>query len=103
MIPKPKYQKVQKKKYPPLFPMGECWGCGCQAGLEIHHIMAGNPNRSLSEQYGLYVSLCRECHTRIQQYKDMAEVQRLKQEGQRRFEAVFREGMFLKIFGRSYL
>lgn len=30
--------------------------------LESHHIYNGNPNRKLSEKYGLKVYLCHYCH-----------------------------------------
>ena len=30
--------------------------------LESHHVYNGNPNRKLSEQYGLKVYLCHYCH-----------------------------------------
>ena len=100
---KPKSVKRKEEKYPCLFPMGECWACGTITGLTTHHIFAGNPNRSLSEKYGLYVSLCIVCHTRIQLYKSVTEVERLKQEAQRRFEKVYGHDKFLEVFHKNYL
>ena len=40
----------------------ECYFCGSQSGLESHHVYNGNPNRTLSEKYGLKVWMCREHH-----------------------------------------
>ena len=41
---------------------GECWLCGRWRDLDKHHIFGG-ANRLKSEKYGLYVYLCRGCHT----------------------------------------
>ena len=40
----------------------ECYFCGSQNWLESHHVFNGNPNRTLSEKYGLKVWLCHEHH-----------------------------------------
>ena len=40
----------------------ECYFCGSQNWLEEHHVYNGNPNRTLSEKYGLKVWMCREHH-----------------------------------------
>lgn len=40
----------------------ECYFCGSQNWLESHHVFNGNPNRSLSEKYGLKVWLCHAHH-----------------------------------------
>ncbi|MFQ7878010.1 hypothetical protein [Enterocloster sp.] len=37
--------------------------CGRGGKLHKHHIFGGNPNREHSEQYGLTVHLCPDCHT----------------------------------------
>lgn len=39
-----------------------CFLCGSRILLEKHHIFGG-ANRKLSESDGLYVMLCRPCHT----------------------------------------
>lgn len=41
--------------------MDNCFLCGKHAFLEKHHIFGG-PNRKLSEQDGLFVYLCHQCH-----------------------------------------
>jgi len=40
----------------------KCFYCGSQYFLEEHHCFDGNPNRKLSEKYGLKVWLCHNCH-----------------------------------------
>ena len=40
----------------------ECYFCGTVILLEEHHVFNGNPNRSLSEKYGLKVWLCHAHH-----------------------------------------
>lgn len=40
----------------------ECFMCGSHHWLEEHHIFSGNPNRKLSERYGLKVYLCHNHH-----------------------------------------
>jgi hypothetical protein len=100
---KPQHKKPRTKKYRPLFPLGFCWGCHCEYGLERHHLYGGNPDRRLSEQYGLYVSLCTECHRNVTDELDRELCTRLKQEGQRRFEAVWGHEKWMKIFQKNYL
>ena len=40
----------------------QCYFCDSQIWLEEHHVFNGNPNRTLSEKYGLKVWLCHEHH-----------------------------------------
>lgn len=42
---------------------GTCYVCRRQA-CDMHHVMHG-PDKSLSEEYGLMVPLCRECHNNV--------------------------------------
>lgn len=112
-LPKPKYSKIRKHKFPPLFDLGFCWGCHWKfseynyRNLSRHHLYQGNPDRSHSEQYGLYVDLCGfgsvDCHLSVTDEKDQKLITYLQQEGQRRFEAVYGKGEFERIFGRNYL
>ena len=39
-----------------------CYICGSERWLECHHVYGGNPNRKLSERYGLKVWLCHWHH-----------------------------------------
>lgn len=103
MYPKPSYKKPRKKKWPPLFELGFCWGCLCTISLERHHLYGGNPDRSHSEQYGLYVGLCHDCHRSVTDELDKELIVRLKREGQKRFEGVHGHDLWMQVFGRNYL
>lgn len=41
---------------------GECFLCGIYGYGEDHHIFGGNPNRRNSDEDGLIVFLCPQCH-----------------------------------------
>ena len=65
-----------------------------------HHCICGMSNRKLSDKYHLVVPLCWECHDNIhQKNEDRRYLEVLAQE---RFEQVYPEENFLKIFGRNY-
>ncbi len=61
----PKEETKKKKMSHPASILGSrkgrCYLCGRYTQTEEHHIFGG-PNRTLSEQYGLKVDLCLECH-----------------------------------------
>ena len=60
----------------------------------------------LSEQYGLKVDLCLECHRfgKHAVHKDHAVMDELHRQGQEAFESqVGSRKEFMKIFGRNYL
>jgi hypothetical protein len=75
-----------------------------RTGLEEHHIFGG-PNRSLSEEYGLKVYLCRQHHIYgLEAVHQNAEIRRqLQAAGQRAFEEFYPEESFLDKFGRNYI
>ena len=74
--------------------------------LEEHHIFGGNPNRRLSEKYGLKVYLCPEHHrtsTEAVHRPDRNWNQRMLQIiGQKYFEEAHPELDFVKLFGKNY-
>lgn len=39
-----------------------CFFCGKDDGCEKHHVFFGTANRKLSDEDGLWVWLCSECH-----------------------------------------
>lgn len=43
---------------------GVCFMCGRYGPTEVHHIFGGVANRKLSEQDGIWVYLCPDCHNR---------------------------------------
>ena len=82
-------------------------------GSDTHHIFGG-PNRSLSDQDGLTVRLCRQCHDYLHCDKRSGdEMRKLKQLGQTKWEAYYgpkleQQGKdprekFIKRHGRNYL
>lgn len=40
----------------------ECWFCGKQYSLHLHHCFAGHANRKISDKQGFTVYLCAEHH-----------------------------------------
>lgn len=80
-----------------------CYVCG-RYGTERHHIFFGNPNRGLSERYGLVIGLCAEHHrgkTGVHQNRELDLT--MKRVGQRAFNEYYPELDFLAVFGRNYL
>lgn len=41
----------------------ECFLCGRQTDLDLHHCIHGVANRKIADREGLTVYLCRDCHT----------------------------------------
>lgn len=73
--------------------------------LEKHHIFFGAANRKLSDQYGLWVWLCADCHRNGPHavHRDYDTNLKLKQDGQKAFERSSTRERFMSIFGRNYL
>ena len=81
-----------------------CFLCGRSGKLEIHHIFGGF-NRNNSTEYGLVIPLCRNCHTGSADsvHQSNKTMQYLRKIGQQRFEVVYPEKDFIKIFKKNYL
>ena len=81
-----------------------CYLCGSRRNLETHHVLGGIANRRLSTRYGLTVRLCQRCHTgnRGAQYEKDLNIL-LKQEAQRRFEAIHGHEKWMETFRKNYL
>lgn len=98
-----------------------CYICGCflsSWNREEHHIFFGSANRRISEQEGMKVFLCKECHrtSRGSVHKCRAADLDLKKEAQTVWEEKYIEKYpyenhaqeaareaFRALFGRSYL
>ena len=82
----------------------ECYLCGKTVNLERHHIFGGVANRKISEQLGLWVYLCHDCHTGKNgaQYNKFTNL-RLKQDAQRAFEQNHTRDEWMKWIGKNYL
>ena len=105
----PKEETKKKKMSHPASILGSrkgrCYLCGRYTQTEEHHIFGG-PNRTLSEQYGLKVDLCLECHQFGVHavHKDQAVMDELHRQGQEAFEEQLGSRKeFMQIFGRNYL
>ena len=80
----------------------KCFICGREGTLDIHHCISGVSNRKHSEEYGLKIFVCRECHTMVHNKRDV-EIQ-IKQFAQRRWEEEYGDrDAFRKVFGKSWL
>ena len=82
----------------------QCFICGRYGCLEWHHIFGG-ANRINSEKYGLCVPLCHNCHNEPPNgvHFNRERMDKLKAEGQRKFESIASHEEFMKIFGENYL
>lgn len=99
----------------------ECYLCGRNGHMEEHHIFEGSSNRKISEQEGLKVWLCPECHRlgkdSIHMNPSSERAIQLKKEAQKKFEWKYREEHpeygnsslmmarleFRRLFGKSWL
>ena len=80
-----------------------CFVCG-RYGTEIHHVFFGNPNRKLSDKYGLVIGLCYEHHRGNSGVHHNRELDlKMKRMAQKVFEQTYPEREFLAVFGRNYL
>ena len=83
-----------------------CFICKETGNLHRHHVFFGNPNRKLSEKYGLTVYLCLEHHegdTGV--HHDRATDLQLKQFAQKTAMDYYGWSIdeFRQIFGKNYL
>lgn len=84
-----------------------CLLCGSTRELECHHIFGGNPNRKLSEKYGLKVWLCHDHHNEPPNgvHFNANIRQRLQAKAQKIAMNYYGWTIeqFIKIFGKNYL
>ena len=91
-----------------------CFLCGRICYTERHHIFGGTANRRLSEEDGLVVDLCPDCHNRPPNgvHFNKERMQELHRYGQQFWENVqTAKGMsheearkaFMKRYGKNYL
>ena len=85
--------------------MNKCYVCGTNQNLHIHEVFFGWANRKLSIKYGCCISLCARHHNmsgdgvHFNRALDLS----IKKDMQKRFEEVYKDLDFVKIFGRNYL
>lgn len=84
----------------------ECFLTKTTQNLDKHHLFFGNPDRQLSEKYGLWVWIEHTHHIKMSPYKtphNNRELDlKLKIIGQRAFEKAYPELNFIEIFGKNY-
>ena len=82
--------------------MNRCYLCHSYKNIEIHHIYSGC-YRKKSTRYGLVVPLCHECHQGTNGvHFNRQKMDYLRVIGQLKFEEVYPDLDFLKVFGRDY-
>lgn len=91
----------------------ECWltrvlnDVECVKNLERHHVFGGNPNRRLSEKYGLTVYLSHDMHNEPPSgvHCNKRNREMLQRFAQRKAMAHYgwTEQEFMQIFGKNYL
>ena len=83
----------------------ECYITHSTLELHKHHIFYGTANRKKSEKWGCWVWLTAKYHNMSDHgvHFDKALDLQLKQECQRRFEALYGHDTFMMVFHRNYL
>ena len=83
----------------------KCFVCQGEIGTEEHHIFPGNPNRRHSEEDGLKVRLCRDCHWLVHNDAELGHqlMLALKQIGQKKYEEKHTRKEFMERYGRNWL
>lgn len=91
-----------------------CFVCRNAFGSQTHHIFPGNPNRRLSDQDGLFIRVCPECHDKLHCGKNSGELMdKYQRLGQEKWEAFYGPGLiskgknpreeFIHRYGRNWL
>lgn len=84
----------------------KCFICGFTGHIHHHHIYHGTSNRDNSEEDGLKVPLCYECHegTNGVHGKNGRELDLyLKRLGQEKYEETHTREEFIERYGKSFL
>ena len=109
LFPKEKQKKKRKRHKKSVIPgnrKGICYLCGKHGYTHEHHIFFGKGNRRNSEEYGLKVYLCVECHETGPEAVHTCERTRryLEKIAQKEFEKkIGSREEFGKAFGENYL
>lgn len=83
----------------------QCLICETTHNLHQHHIFFGAGRRKISDKYGCWCYLCARHHNMSNEGVHFNSVldRKLKQYTQKRFNEVYPELDFLRIFGKNYL
>lgn len=82
--------------------LDHCYECGSTYNLEKHHIF-GKYNRNQSEEDGLFVKLCWNCHKKIHAEHSQKMMRAYYKIGQLAWEEHHPGESFLKVYGRNYI
>ena len=80
-----------------------CYLCGCEVGLELHHVWHGTGNRRCADTDGLTVWLCQQCHRNLH---DKGEKDRYLMEiGERAYLNRYNKSIddFIKRYGKNVI
>lgn len=82
----------------------ECYITRSTYNLHLHHIFGG-PYRKKSDKYGLTVWLRADWHNMASYgvHNDIQLMNRIRRDGQRKFEELYGHEKFMKEFGKNYL
>ena len=83
----------------------ECYICGTNQNIHLHHIFFGTANRKQSDKHNLVVALCMEHHTGSNNsvHRNREVDLALKKKAQEVFEKEHTREEFRKLFNKSYL
>ena len=83
---------------------GVCYICRRHTGTQLHHIYYG-PKRKMSDENGLIVHLCMDCHLNAPHavHRCIDTDLKLRQRCQRAFERSHTRDEFVSLVGKNYL
>ena len=71
--------------------------------LDKHHLLTGRHHRHLADEDGLYVYICRKCHSYIHSSKGSTTLYWLKRKAQEKYEETHIRNDFIERYKQSYL
>lgn len=89
---------------PSIIQKGEkqCYITGSRIDIDKHHCIHGRANRSIAEEYGLWVWLRHDIHMRLHD-KDKELDRELEQAAQKAFEEKYSHEKWMSLVGKNYL
>ena len=85
---------------------GKCYACQIECPTELHHVLFGSGLRKISDDNGLTVYLCQDCHrgTKGVHGRDGNALNRaLKRDAQRKYESIHGHDAWMQLVGRDFL
>lgn len=88
------------KKFSKMSNEWRCYICHAEYGLDLHHCLHGNGRKSLADEDGLFVALCRYHHRRLHDFGENDST--LKALAQRAYVKEHSREEFLARYGKYY-